>query len=67
MWINSLTDEMVKQHTSNLKLAGRTSEAEILELLYNEVKRLNLIINNGETPFSTRETLDEETKAQLCE
>ena len=65
MWVNEFTDRMTKEHVLKLKNLGLEEVGEVIELLYEEVKRLNLIINNGETPYSTRETVDDETRAQL--
>ena len=65
MWINEFTDRMVKENVERLKKAGIEEVGEVLELLYEEIKRLNLIINEGETPYSTAKTVDEETRAQL--
>ena len=64
MWINEFTDRQVDQAVKDLRNLGSGS-GWLLQLLYEEIKRLNLIINEGETPYSTAKTVDEETRAQL--
>jgi len=65
MWINKLTDEIVTENVEKLKKNNMEDLAGVLELLYEEIKRLNLMINNGKTPYSTSETVDQETRKQL--
>jgi|TARA_Y100000034_G_C6636319_1_gene278007 hypothetical protein len=67
MWINELTDRATKEYAVRLEKNCLGEIGELLEALYEEVKRLNLMINNNETPYSTERTVDEETRNQLCE
>ena len=64
MWINETTDKIMAENAEKIRKVDKYLSGT-LELLYAEIKRLNLIINNGKTPYSTRETVDEETRKQL--
>ena len=53
MWINKVTDKQIKD---------RFDAGYLIQHLYDEVKRLNLIINDGETPYTTTKTMSESEK-----
>ena len=62
MWINKLTDKQVEESVD--KYRGEDA-GYFIQHLYDEAKRLNLIINDGETPYTTIKTMSESEKKSV--
>ena len=59
VWINKVTDKQIKDSIDEY---GVFDAGYFIQHLYDEVKRLNLIINDGETPYTTTKTMSESEK-----
>ena len=62
VWINKLTDKQIKDSVDEY---GVFDAGYLIQHLYDEVKRLNLIINDGETPYTTIKTMSESEKKSV--
>jgi len=62
VWINKLTDKQIKESVDKY---GGEDAGYFIKHLYDEVKRLNLIINDGETPYTTIKTMSESEKKSV--
>ena len=59
VWINKVTDKQIEESVDKY---GGEDAGYFIQHLYDEVKRLNLIINDGETPYTTTKTMSESEK-----
>jgi hypothetical protein len=62
MWINKITDRSIDESVD--KYIGEDA-GYLIRKLYDEVKRLNLIINEGKTSYTTRKTMSESEKKSV--
>ena len=62
VWINKVTDKQIKDSIDEY---GVFDAGYLIQHLYDEVKRLNLIINDGETPYTTTKTMSESEKKSV--
>ena len=67
MWINKVTDKQIKDSIDEYGVFEKpyTTAGYLIQHLYDEVKRLNLIINDGETPYTTIKTMSESEKKSV--
>ncbi len=62
MWINKITDRSIDESVD--KYIGEDA-GYLIRKLYDEVKRLNLIINEGKTSYTTLKTMSESEKKSV--
>jgi hypothetical protein len=59
MWINSVTDNLIKLSIKDSK------DGDLIESLYKEIKRLNLVISKGKSEYTTLASMSEEEKKSV--
>ena len=59
VWINKVTDKQIEESVDKY---GGEDAGYFIQHLYDEVKRVILIIYDGETPYTTTKTMSESEK-----